>query len=182
MISLGGDRVAIVPIHEADMSDGRYGDPSLPTVKLFIPEEAKKRTCQGLVKYVGPKCKYTHPGQYVIYSQFSGTLTEIEGEGKLIIMQEEFIYAELHDRNIEIPGLFFKGKPSHAMRSAIMACLKQVMDLSQDDLRMVAQHLMDNGIEHNMVHFTATYEKVVELAAREFTRAGLTVPGETING
>lgn len=99
MITLQRDKVGIIPIDDPE----KIGH-------IIIPDIAKERCDQGIVKYVGPDVKFVEIGMYVIFSGYSGTLISISGEGRLIIMPEEFIVAEIKDiPATKIPGLYFSG-------------------------------------------------------------------------
>lgn len=100
MIKLVNNRVAIVPLENPEMIG-----------RIIVPEMAKERLNQGFVKYKGPEVKDLTIGDYVLFSGYTGTLTSIEDEGKLIIMPEDFVMARISRLpNIIVPGLFFKDK------------------------------------------------------------------------
>ena len=99
MIKLLGNRVAIVPMFDPE----KYGS-------IYIPEQAQERVDQGIVKYLGPTCELTRVGDHVIFSGWTGTTTDIEGEGLLIIMPEDFITAVLEDPSTDVSGLYFRSK------------------------------------------------------------------------
>lgn len=101
MIHIAHERVAIIPMDDPDRTPGG----------LWIPDIAKERTDQGIIKYVG---KNVTPdlgiGMHVLFSGYSGTLMSLEGEGRLIIIHQDFIIAELPDPpSTDVPGLYFKG-------------------------------------------------------------------------
>ena len=98
MISLPQNKVAI-----------RYiGDPE-KIGSLYIPDDAKERADQGIVKYVGPDCKWIWPGDYAIFPGYSGTVEHIEDEGGLIILPEDQVVAILHPPATTIYGLYHMG-------------------------------------------------------------------------
>lgn len=98
MIELTQDKCAIDPIWDSDFS---------PSGLLIIPEEAKDRCDQGIVKYIGPDVKTLKVGDYVLFSGYTGVNIRLEGEGVLIIMREDFVEAIVHPPETDIPGLFF---------------------------------------------------------------------------
>lgn len=104
MLVLQKNKVAIVPIRDPD----KIGS-------LWVPDIAKERTDQGIVKYIGPDCKFAKVGMYVIFSGYSGTVIAIEDAEQhlleeVIVLPEEFIYAEIiDDIEVDVPGLYFKG-------------------------------------------------------------------------
>ena len=76
--------------------------------------DAGERCDQGIVKYIGREVKDIKIGDYVFFSGYTGTLANVEGEGKLIILPEDFIEFKLGDEpQTEIPGLYFKDKDGH---------------------------------------------------------------------
>ncbi len=106
MIRIPHDKVAIIPIRDSD----KIGH-------IWIPDTAKERTDQGIVKYVGPDVKWCTPGMYVTFSGYSGTLLYIADPDRpndpgetVIILKEDFIFCELSDLPpTDVPGLFFRG-------------------------------------------------------------------------
>ena len=99
MIQLVGNNVAIEPMFDPDISTGG----------LYIPEMAKERCDQGIVKYIGPKCYFAKPLMHVLFSGYSGTYIEVQDEGRLIMMPENFLMLAIEAETTEIPGVYFKG-------------------------------------------------------------------------
>lgn len=104
MLSLPRDKVGVIPIRDPD----KIGH-------IWVPDVAKERTDQGIVKYCGPDCKYVYPGMYVTFSGHTGTLINIADENnnldQVIVLPEDFVFAEILDAyQIDVPGLFFEGK------------------------------------------------------------------------
>jgi co-chaperonin GroES (HSP10) len=75
---------------------------------LYVPEQAKDRCDQGIVKYVGPLVKWVKVGDHVLFSGYSGTLLSVSGEGRLIVLPERFIHAKVDSPDTDIPGLYFR--------------------------------------------------------------------------
>lgn len=102
MLGMPENKVAIIPLFDPDKSPGG----------IWIPEQAKERCDQGVVKYCGPKCEIVAPGDYVLFPGYSGQNLRIEDEGVLIIMRETDVIAKIEGTDVndlEIPGLYFKG-------------------------------------------------------------------------
>lgn len=99
MLTMPALKVAVEPIFD----DDKIGS-------IIVPEQAKGRCDQGLVKYIGSEVKMLEVGDHVLFSGYTGTLLELEDEGLLIIMPEDFIVAVVHDDPIEIPDLYFKDR------------------------------------------------------------------------
>lgn len=99
MLTMTLNKVAIAPIFDPD----KIGS-------IHIPDQAKERCDQGIVKYVSGDCEYLQVGDHVLFSGYSGTLIQLEDEGLLIIMPEDFITAIIYDDPIDIPGLYFKAQ------------------------------------------------------------------------
>lgn len=97
MIRVIRDLVAIEFRHDRD----RIGH-------IWVPEIAKERSDQGIVKYIGPKAEFVLPGDYVIFSAYDGTNVHIEKEEGLIILPESKIVAIIHPPEFPIPGLYFR--------------------------------------------------------------------------
>lgn len=103
-LSVPGNKIAVVPLFDTT----KVGS-------LYIPEQARERSDQGIVKYIGPLVEDIKPGDHVIFSGYTGTLLHIDGEGILIVLPEEFVEAKLDYQNhsivtTDIPGLYFKGE------------------------------------------------------------------------
>jgi len=76
---------------------------------IIVPEMAKERCDQGIVKYHGPDVKTVKIGDHVIFSGYTGSTVEIEGEGSLLIfLPEDACEAVLEEPNTDVPGLYFK--------------------------------------------------------------------------
>ena len=110
MIQIPKKRVAVTPIFDPTFAGAEYADPKLGApVDLWIPDDARERCDQGIVKYVGAEVTEVKIGDYVIFSGYTGTLVNIDSE-RLIIMPEEFIVATLCDPpTTDVPGLYFRG-------------------------------------------------------------------------
>ena len=101
MIKLLRSNVAVVPIFDADTT---------PSGRIIIPDMAKARCDQGIVKYTGPECKSLKMGDYVVFSGYNGTMIRIEDEGRLIVMDEDFVSAVICEpANVSVKGLYFRG-------------------------------------------------------------------------
>ena len=98
MIRVIENKIAIDPMFSPGFS---------PSGLLIIPEEAKDRCTQGIVKYIGPDVREYKVGDYVLFPGYSGTLMRLEGEGLLILMREEFITCRIDPVDTDIPGLYF---------------------------------------------------------------------------
>jgi co-chaperonin GroES (HSP10) len=78
-----------------------------PSGLLHIPDVAKARCDQGIIKYTGPACKHLNEGDYVLFSPYSGDLVFLEDEGRVIVMREIAVIAIIHPPGTDIPGLYF---------------------------------------------------------------------------
>lgn len=99
MIRLQGNKVASTPIFDPD----KIG-------RIYIPDQAKERCDQGIVKYIGPDVEWVRPNDYILFSGYTGTLIRLEGEGMLIVMPEDFVSCIIEPPNTDIEGLYFRGK------------------------------------------------------------------------
>jgi chaperonin GroES len=82
------------------------GDPEKTSGGLYIPDVAKERADQGIVKYVGKDVKDVKVGDYVVFSGWTGTVIHMEGEGGMIILPEDQVECIVHPDATEIPGLY----------------------------------------------------------------------------
>lgn len=116
MLTLVNDRIGVIPIFDPDVSPGG----------IIIPEQAKERCDQGIVKYVGPKVKDIKIGDYVIFSGYTGTAIALEGEGRIFIMRERFVVCTIPEiENITINGIYFRS----ANGEYIPATFEQAMEV-----------------------------------------------------
>lgn len=96
-------KIAVIPLFDPDMTASGL---------LYVPEQAKERSDQGIVKYIGKDCKLVKPGDLVLFSGYSGTNIRVDNE-ILIVLDEDSIAAVLEGEGLdttEIEGLFFRGK------------------------------------------------------------------------
>lgn len=119
MIRLIKNQVAVTPIFDPDQSPGG----------IWIPDMAKERCDQGIVKYIGPDVQDIGVGMYVLFSGYTGTLVHIAGEGPLIIMTEPFIVCQLPEvDNIHIPGLYFKNNQGQYFKATYEEIINFIAD------------------------------------------------------
>lgn len=97
--------IAVKPLYDPDTIETASG------IVLHVPDTAKGRADQGIVKYIGEGCKLVSVLDHVLFSGYSGTLVDIEGEGQLIFMPEKFVTCIVHDNPLMISGLFVKNLP-----------------------------------------------------------------------
>lgn len=100
MLILNKNNIAVVPVFDSDKSAGG----------LWIPDIAKRRANQGVVKYVGKDVKDIAIGDYVLFSGYTGTTVRLDGgEGIVIILHQDFVNAKIGlGDSVEVSGLFFK--------------------------------------------------------------------------
>ena len=128
MFRITGDRVALIPIQDPE----HVG-------RIIVPDIAKQRTDQGIVKYIGPDCKDYKPGQFVIFNGYSGTVLNIQDPDRpnspverLIIVRDKFIYGELVDfEDTDVPGLYFRARDG----SYFTATYEMALELIGDAIR-----------------------------------------------
>jgi co-chaperonin GroES (HSP10) len=105
-------------IHRARYLVGKYKwkgyDATYRVTKIMDEEQvldSGERCDQGVVKYIGLNVKTLRVGDYVFFSGYTGTLMDIEGEGRLIILPEKFVECVFDiDKFHEVPGLYFKSR------------------------------------------------------------------------
>lgn len=109
-INLPLDKVAILPIFPADMIG-----------HIIVPDQAKDRVKQGIVKFVGPDCTYVKPGDYVIFGGYDGTLIKLEDD-LYIFMRESFIHCKIENiPDFDIPGLHLRDRDGYFQATYSMA-------------------------------------------------------------
>lgn len=114
--------IAVVPLYDKDILEMPSG------VQLYVPEQAKSRTTQGIVKYIGSDVDRFKPGDHVLFSGYTGTNVDLEGEGRLIFLPAEFVTAVVHDeKQGKVPGLYLL--VDKAKSEFIKADYEEVIDL-----------------------------------------------------
>ena len=88
MLSLPLNKVALIALENEKKSSSGL---------ILIPDGAEGRIDNGIVKYVGPDCKYVKIGDHCIFSGYSGTQLDMDGEPTLIIINEDYIVAKIAD-------------------------------------------------------------------------------------
>lgn len=133
MIKLKRKQIALEPIYDSD-----YHNASTKLIK--IPDSAKERCDQGIIKYIGKDCDpMFEVGKIALFSGYSGTTIGIDGE-ILIVIHSDFLKCQVDIEHMEVPGLFFR---------------------SVKDKSAIADH---NRYEY----FPATYEDAVRLLAKAY--------------
>lgn len=94
---------------------------------LWVPDIAKGRCSQGIVKYLGPDVVDLEIGDYVIFSGYNGDLVAFDDE-LVIIMPEDFIQA----RVVELP--YISIEDSEFKYQEVLALIKKQIG-QQVDLR-----------------------------------------------
>lgn len=165
MILVTGSKVAVVPLENPD----KIG-------LLWIPEIAKDRLNQGFVKYIGPDVVDCYVGQYVLFSGYTGTLVSVANEGKLIIIPEDFIVAELVQGEWElapIPGVYFKSRIDTGQQySELWKLMNEVLPgMDKADLNEIVMQMCKRNITgpDSNPYFIANYEMIMEHVAHAYS-------------
>lgn len=138
MFRITGDKVALIPIQDPE----HVG-------RIIIPDMAKQRTDQGIVKYIGPECDDFQPGQYVIFNGYSGTILNVQDPDRpsaplerLIIVRQKFIYGEIVDfESTDVPGLYFRSRDG----SYFTATYEQALELVGQAIREAPWRYIASG-------------------------------------
>ena len=97
MIRIPRGKIGVDPMFDPDTSPGG----------IIIPDVAKDKCDQGIVRYVGEDVRDIKVGDHVLFSAYTGTTVRIDGEGLFIILYAEFVTCVIESPDTEIPGLFF---------------------------------------------------------------------------
>jgi len=106
-------------------------DPDKTESGLYIPDMAKERVDQGVVKYVGERCRWLKVGDYVLFSGYAGETVDLEGEGLLIAMSERLVVAIVGDIDwsiTNVPGLYFKDRNGEYLPAPAEYSIKLITD------------------------------------------------------
>jgi co-chaperonin GroES (HSP10) len=98
MLKLLSDKVAIEPIFDKE----KVGS-------LYVPDQAKRRCKQGIVKAIGRKVTTVKMGDYVFFPAYSGTVFLIEKEYS-IILPEDALTAIHIPQDVDVSGLYFRDR------------------------------------------------------------------------
>lgn len=112
------DKVVIEPIYDPD----KIGH-------IYIPDVAKERCDQGIVKYVGAACKYLKIGDWVLFPAYAGENIELDGEGTVIFMPEKLVLGIVGDSEwstTSVPGLFFRTKEGEYIHATVETAIKLI--------------------------------------------------------
>lgn len=128
----------IVPVR-----DNLYIIPILPPVEtrgLLVPETAKRRPTQGIVKYRGPWTRGdTRVGDHVFFSGWAGSQVNYESEGLIFIMEEDSVDGKMDDK----PGVRWIPKPTldniiadavHKMELTRKSSFREFLEYLKQDL------------------------------------------------
>lgn len=140
MLTITRNNVAITPIYNPDKTPGG----------LWIPDQAKDRCVQGIVKYLSSKAQEESGlsiGDWVLFSAYDGQLTYIEDEGQLIILDADRVTAILSEEGEEtlpMHGLYFNTRDG----DYIPATYEQVLELiAQNFQRLSMKVKVKNKID-----------------------------------
>jgi len=89
-LSLLENKIAVIPLDEPE----KIGH-------IWIPDQAKQRTDQGIVRFKGPDVKELFLGDHVLFSGYTGTKISVQDEGVFIVMREDDVMARLDDEDSE---------------------------------------------------------------------------------
>lgn len=98
MIRLTSGKIAVDPLFDPEVTSGG----------IIIPDIAKDKVDQGIVRYIGSDVADINIGDHVLFSAYSGTTVRLEGEGLLIILHSDFVTCIIEQVDSEVPGLYFK--------------------------------------------------------------------------
>lgn len=114
------DQVVISPIYDPEMIGS-----------LYVPDSAKGRADQGIVKYVGVDCKWLRVGDHVLFSAYAGTTVELEGDGTIIFMIERLVLSIVGDSEwmvTSVPGLFHRTKDGEYFHATVESAFPLIRD------------------------------------------------------
>jgi co-chaperonin GroES (HSP10) len=89
-LSLLENKIAVIPLEEPD----KIGH-------IWVPDQAKQRTDQGIVRYKGPDVEDLFLGDHVVFSGYAGTKISLQDEGVYFIMRETDVVARIDEEDSE---------------------------------------------------------------------------------
>jgi len=142
--------VFIDPIDDPDMS---------PSGLLYVPTQAKERTDQGIVRYVGEQCRLAKIGDWVLFNGYAGTLVFLEGEGRLISMDERDIVAICgpHEwASTQVPGLYYKDKDGNYFT----ATFESALDLLKENAAAFMRNHVGRSMNKEKIDYRPSLEDI----------------------
>jgi len=156
MIKVPREKIAVSPIFDPDESPGG----------IIIPDIAKERCDQGMVKYIGADVEDIEIGDYVLFSGYTGTTVKLDGEGYLIIMHKDFVTCKVDNPDTDVAGLYFKGYDKKELEDKIHDIVqKYAVSGNTDQAEQLAEEVAELV---NSIYFTATYEMAMNLIAMAY--------------
>lgn len=114
-------KIAVAPLDDPDTTESGL---------IVIPDVAKERVDQGIVKHIGGNVEGFALGDHVLFSGYAGTLVYVQDEGRLIILPAAAITAKILDDPCDVPGLYFKSRDGEyftaTYEQAITLCAEAV--------------------------------------------------------
>lgn len=163
MITLVKRKIAVKPILDPD----KIGS-------LYVPDVAKERSDQGIVKYVGPNVKDVKIGDHILFSGYTGTTVQFEndGDGVLIIFDERFTVCILNGPDTNVNGLYFRGvvdaedDAEMDFKIEIVLAGFKAGNFTLEDCKKVIRQ--EHAKREANRYFSATYEMAMNLIAESF--------------
>lgn len=121
MLKLKSKQVGVEPIYDSDYYN--------PTSKLIqIPQQAKERCDQGIIKCMGADCDPALKiGDHIIFSGYTGTTIGID-DGIIIVIHSDFIKAIINDNIVEVEGLYLRSRDGTYFTAHSDTALRLVAD------------------------------------------------------
>jgi co-chaperonin GroES (HSP10) len=121
MLTLPKNKIAIAPLFDPE----KIGS-------IYVPDKAKERCDQGVVKYAGPDCKYLKVGDHILFGGYNGTTVQLEGEGVLIVMHEDFVVCQIESENTYVPGLYWRDVDGQYERATMEQSIFLITKMLED--------------------------------------------------
>jgi co-chaperonin GroES (HSP10) len=156
------DRLAVSPIYDSNKTASGL---------LHIPDEAKERCDQGIVKYRGPDVSDNiQVGDHVSFSGYTGTTVRIgSGHGDydndeiLIIVPEPFVVCKIMGVVTSLPGLYFRSGDDQQVDAVARMVYKitQLLGIGDERAEEVMTIIIDE-LRDSDKYFEATHESVID--------------------
>lgn len=162
MLKITRRNIAVEPLFDPD----KIGS-------IIVPDVAKERCDQGIVKYVGDRCRWLSVGDYVLFSGYSGDLLRLEGEGLLIVMPEQAVVAKIYEvPPVEVKGVYYRERfDKEKARDALYELLMDIDGSLENYTKRDLAHILANkGVTPPAAlnFFPATYETLISQITTAF--------------
>lgn len=126
MLKLPRKKVALIALSNEQRSSSGL---------IILPQGSEGRIDNGIVKYMGPECEYVSIGDHCIFSGWSGTQLDMDGEPTLIIIDEDYLTAVVNDtKEVLVKDLYVRLEDGTLWNPTVEAALDLIGVYAQQNM------------------------------------------------